>query len=273
MSNQSLVEVQKALSQAPLDPVAGQIIVNNLNTSASALAACQGTEALKLNATAATITVLVVDESGSMDEVADTVRQSLREDYLLGMTESKQAAAMTLSLLTFNNRVVSRFANQPVKDIEPDKVEYRPEGGTALYDAVLDGLTGAIKYQEDLMGAGMTNPKVIFVVFSDGADNSSRRADAGMIRKVVEREILAQRRESWVLAFVGFKTYESARTDFRKIASDMGFEAIIEVDVMGTKEERQHKVREILQLVSKSSIRQSQTTIDPNAPNSFFAVP
>lgn len=271
MKSQSLTEVKGVLSQAPIDPAVSQILIANLNASAAALAAAQGASPLALNATEATITTLVVDESGSMADVADQVRQSLKDDFLKGMAKSKQAQAMTLSLLTFNHQVMSRFANQPIEQINSSQITYYPAGSTALYDAVMDGLTGAIKYQEDLLNAGM-NAKVILVVFSDGADNSSTRARAGNIRQVIDKEILASRRESWVLAFVGFKTFEPV--DFRKIASGMGFQAILEVDLAGTEEERQHRVRQVLQIVSRSSIRQSQMTIDPNAdPNSFFSTP
>lgn len=265
----SAQDVKDVLSQAQLDQKATDIIVANLNASAAALAACQGADATKLGATEATIVTYLVDASGSMFEVEKEVQESLAE-VVVSMVESKLAAALTLSLISFNERVWVSFANKPVEEIASADIQYRADGFTALYDATLDALTGALAYEELLLRVGMST-KVIVVVFSDGADNRSHRVTAAKINKVV-RDLLATRRESWILAFVGFKTYEAGKgIDYQQIAHAMGFSALLVVDLQEPDVyKRRHAIRQVFRLTSKSVIRQSQTAIDPNAPAADF---
>lgn len=264
----SVDDVKDLFDQAPLDEDVQDIIVTNLNTSAMALAACQGTGALELGATEATIVTFVADGSGSMYEVADAVRESLKES-VEAMEESKSAAALTLSLIVFRDNVEVVFANKPVGNVIDTDIRYHADGTTALYDAVMDALTGALAYEESLLQAGLST-KVIVVVFSDGADNASRTATAAKVKAVVG-EVYG--RENWILAFVGFQTYETDRgIDYKNIAQGMGFPALLEIDLKGDIYERRHTIRNVFRLVSKSVIRKSQTAIDPDAPAAdFFA--
>lgn len=137
-----------------------------------------------------------------------------------------------------------------------------------MYDAVLDALTGALAYEESLLTAGMST-RVIVVVFSDGADNSSTRGNPSKISKLTED---LKKRENWVLAFVGFDTYETGRgTDYKAIARGIGFDALLQIDLKNSDVyKRRHAIRQTFRLVSKSVIRKSQTAIDPNAPAADF---
>ncbi len=121
------------------------------------------------------------------------------------------------------------------------------------------------------MRSGMTT-KVIVVVFSDGADNSSFRGTPDKIKTIADEVLHNEQRGNWVLAFVGFHTYEERLhgVDYRAIAQGMGFPNIQEIDLTGDVYRRRHALRQIGLLVSKSVIRKSQTVIDPNAPADFF---
>jgi len=249
---------------------ATDIVVANLNDSAMALAACQGATAFELGATETTIVVYVVDASGSMTEVASAVRDSVKE-AAEAYKETKQAAAMTLTFLAFNESDWVAFANKPVEAITDADIQYSAGGMTALYDAVLDAISGAMVYEEQLMRSGMTT-KVIVVVFSDGADNSSIRGTPKNIKTIADKLLRSEEKGNWTLAFVGFHTYEERLhgTDYRAIAKGMGFPNILEIDLTGDAYARRHTLRQVGQLVSKSVIRKSQTVIDPNAPADFF---
>lgn len=123
----SVGDVQDLFSQAQLSKDATSIVVANLNASAAALAACQGVEATQLGATEATIVVFVADSSGSMSEVSDEVRQSIGES-VGSMVESKQSAALTLTLVTFNEAAGVCFANKPVEEIQDSDILYQAGG-------------------------------------------------------------------------------------------------------------------------------------------------
>ena len=258
----------QAAEMGALSAPVHDIVVANLDTSAMALAACQGADPAALMASEATIIAFVADSSASMSEVEDAVRESLM-GAVRAIRESKGAEAVTLSLITFSDQVRVAFANKPVETIK--QVTYDTRGMTALYDAMADAITGALAYEEQLLNTGIQT-KVIIVVFSDGANNASRYATEAKVRAMAED---MRRRESWTLAFVGFETYETRDygTDFRSIAAGAGFPAVITIDLTGDEYDRRHTIRETIGMVSQSVIRRSQTTIDPNAPpDDFFAV-
>lgn len=259
------IQEAKSLISGKVGNQAEEVIVNNLNGSAAALMACQGTRPELLGSAEATIVSFVVDKSGSMSEVEEQVKESVWEN-IKAMKESKQAEAITLSLINFDNYVTPVFANQALENIQDSDVVFQSGGSTALYDAVLDALTGAITYQEMLLDAGVQT-KVIIVVFSDGADNESRRNSLSDINKLTAE---IGKREEWTLAFIGFKTYE--QVDFTAIAKGMGFPNFLQVDLTVGEYDRRHLIRKIFRLVSKSVIRTSQTQIGPNSSQNFFQV-
>lgn len=272
-STTSVKDVERLISQAQqvgaISTPVRDIVVANLNTSAMALEACQGASPEDLLATEATIVTFVVDASGSMTEAQAAVVESLNES-VLAMAESKQAEAITLSLITFSDGVSVVFANQPVDQVRPvTPADYVPSGMTALYDALLDALTGAMTYEERLLQTGIST-KVIVVVFSDGANNASRRATEAKVRTVAED---LGKRENWILAFVGFETYETYRNavDYNVIATNAGFPAVLRVDLIAGIYDRRHAIRQTFRLVSRSVIRASQQVIDASAaPADFF---
>lgn len=272
-STTSVKDVERLISQAQqagaISAPARDIVVANLNTSAMALEACQGVSPEDLLATEATIVTFVVDASGSMTEAQAAVVESLNES-VLAMAESKQAEAITLSLITFSDEVSVVFANQPVDQVRSlTAADYVPNGMTALYDALLDALTGAMTYEERLLQTGIST-KVIVVVFSDGANNASRRVTEARVRTVAED---LGKRENWILAFVGFETYETYRNavDYNIIAANAGFPAVLKVDLTAGTYDRRHALRQTFRLVSRSVIRASQQVIDASAaPADFF---
>lgn len=273
MSQQQLsaTDVAGLFSVAGVSAGVQDLLVENLNASAMALAACQGPDPVDLGASEVALVTFVTDESGSMIKVADEVRASLLESAA-AMNDSKSSSALTLSLVNFSDRVEIPFANKPVESVEEKDIVYNPGGTTALFDAVMDGLTGALAFEEQVLRTGVT-PTVIFCVFSDGADNASVRATAAKIRQVIEKEIVL-RRENWTIAFVGFETFETKLNgvDFTAVARSMGIESVITIDLKGDEYARRHKIRQTFRLVSKSVIRRSKTTVDVNAPTDFFAV-
>ena len=252
----------KTLISGKVGKQAELAIVNNLNESATALMACQGISPENLGATEATIVIFVVDKSGSMSGVEDQVEASLKES-VKAMEESKQAQALTLTLYYFDEVVNLEFANRPVEEIIPSDISYRAGNMTALYDATLDALTGALGYEEMLLNAGVST-KVILVVFSDGDDNSSRHGAFSDVKKITDE---IRKRENWILAFVGFKT---GPVDYNEVAKEMGFPTVKVIDLNKGEYGIRHAIRETFRLVSKSVIRASQTQIDPNKTSKDF---
>lgn len=120
---------------------------------------------------------IVLDESGSMYNVADDTTGALQQyvdelrkdgnDYRLSVTKFNTFAQTVIE----NQRIASltKFANT---------LNYRPNGGTALYDAIgksirsIDGQVGL-------------RDRVIMVIVTDGYENSSQTYTKARIRNMI----------------------------------------------------------------------------------------
>lgn len=137
---------------------------------------------------------LVVDRSGSMDQV--------REDAEGGVNafiqeQAKQPGQALLTLLQFDTEYELVHRGVPVAEAPPYKLE--PRGMTALLDAIGTAIneTGQrlAKLAEDER-PGL----VIFVVMTDGLENSSKEFTRSQIKKMIEHQ---QDKYGWHFNFLG----------------------------------------------------------------------
>ncbi len=139
------------------------------------------------------LTVLL-DESGSMDpRRLDTIKHY--NNFLKEQRGVDAPARMSVVAFNTSNRVLA--ANLPLRDerLELSTDNYRPLGGTALFDAINDSVDAALERQRlDPMN------KVVFVIFTDGEENSSRK-----VRNVEQiKNLLAQRQlAGWEFLYMG----------------------------------------------------------------------
>ena len=139
--------------------------------------------------------VVVVDESSSMhsrtDEVKDGFADMLTE-------QRKQPGTATMTIVKFASDVpVPLIAGQDIIDIKPMIMDsYRPNGMTALYDAIGFSITDTstqIKLKE------IEPDNVLVVILTDGQENASREFDSEAIQKLVQ----SKKDESWDFMFIG----------------------------------------------------------------------
>jgi hypothetical protein len=258
MSSKSKVEVEdlfkKAVQIDGLSQDAAGILVDNLD--ATTMLGCQGVAIDEIATDDVTLVSMVIDMSGSMASVEQAVIEGFNT-MMKAMRDSKQEESILVEAWVFNYEPRLLFGWTPVNKVPfLTSMEYEPKGGTALYDAQLNALTGIVGYGQELRNNGIRT-KCIVVVLSDGADNQSK-SSAGKVKAVAD-ELIKQ--EIYILAFAGFESGEAV--DFREIAKITGFPSIITVDSTPS------EVRRIFGQVSKSAIRISQTSINPD-PNSFF---
>lgn len=135
---------------------------------------------------------LVVDRSGSMDTVRKDaeggINTLLKEQFALD-------GKLTVTLVDFDTEIAT------VKRLADEKFTYtlRPRGGTALLDAVGGEI---VKTGEDLAKLKEKDrpAKVLFVVVTDGEENSSREYT---IEKVKEMTDTQKAKYSWDFQFIG----------------------------------------------------------------------
>jgi len=252
-SIQSLFQsAQAAPGQKGLSQAATEILIQNLTPAT--LAGTQGASYETLGGDKAFLFVPVLDMTGSMSHF----RQDVIEAYnnmLAALKGSKQADSILMSSWTFNVRSYLLHGYTPLEFVPLlDEYTYRPDDQTALYDAVLDAITGVVAYGQTLRNQG-ARIRITLVVFTDGHDNASRNS-ASRVRRVVE-DLLAM--EMYTFALVAF-----GGSFANQVAQDIGFPNVFEADADAS------SIRRTLELVSNSVIRASQTIITVT-PTGFFS--
>lgn len=137
---------------------------------------------------------LVVDRSGSMEEV--------REDAEGGVNafisqQAKEPGEALLTLVQFDTEYEFLHTGVPIQNAP--KYELVPRGMTALLDAV-----GRAMNETGERLAKMAEPDrpglVIFVVMTDGQENSSKEFNKSQIKEMIERQ---QNNYDWHFTFLG----------------------------------------------------------------------
>ena len=154
--------------------------------------------------------VLVWDESGSMAGLTQAGNDNIEEQ----LSAARDAENVKFSLWFFgthipgNSRLVVDAQNP--KSVNVKSLGYRPTGGTPLYDAV----GKAIRHVEGQMKKG---DRVLFIVFTDGHENSSTEWGKDQVGKLVAEK---EADDYWTLVFnaAGFSAW-----DAEYVARNMGF--------------------------------------------------
>jgi Mg-chelatase subunit ChlD len=236
----SRTEATARIQGARLGGDAEDVLVANLDETV--LLGCVGLAADDLDASDATIVSVVIDMSGSMSShrraVVDAFNTMQR-----ALAGAKAASAILSSAWTFNDSVKLLSGFEPV-GVKPalTTAVYRPDGGTALHDAVLAAMTGLVSYGQALWDSGVPTKRILFVL-SDGEDNASR----ARAHEVAAAARALAREEAYTLAFAAFGT-----ADHGSIARALGFTNVIAAAAT------ESEIRAVFRQVSQSVIRVSQ---------------
>ena len=152
---------------------------------------------------------VVLDRSGSMQAVRDATIEGFN-GWLADIQGS--APESITSVILFSTESLRFYDRVMAKAIRPlTREDYRPDGFTALYDAVGEAV--------DALAATMTKPKkdrALVVIITDGQENSSRQMNRETLRaKIAELEATGK----WTF------TYLSAHADAWNDAMNLGIRA------------------------------------------------
>lgn len=153
-------------------------------------------------------TVIILDRSGSME----TCRNGTVKGFNEQVQEAKKVKAdldVDVGLVQFNGQVEFTLWGRKPEQIDELRIEdYRPNGSTALYDAVgfsVDRLLDEAKnYPADT--------SYLVIIISDGEENSSKTVSKA---KLAERIQELQNTKNWTF------TYAGANFDLTKIHEDL----------------------------------------------------
>ena len=142
--------------------------------------------------------LIILDESGSMSSVRDTIIQGFNEivQTVKGIEKEFPEQEHFISLISFNglaNKLL-HFIDPASKLTEIDDKRYLPDASTPLYDAMGFGLT---KLRQTL--ENQTNYNVLVTILTDGEENASREYSGNDIKNLVE-ELKLKR---WTFTYIG----------------------------------------------------------------------
>ena len=131
--------------------------------------------------------VMILDESSSMDSIAEDMRSSINSLIREQKTVDRPCY---FTLVKFNQNVKRVLCNKNLKEVRQLTADdYSPNGTTALYDAI--GETAEwFRYERD----------VLMVVITDGQENASKKYRKSQVMQTLkEREEYA----GWSYVYLG----------------------------------------------------------------------
>lgn len=137
-----------------------------------------------------TALMLIIDQSGSMGVIREESQQAL--DGLI-KTQKEEPGKLAIKLVTFNHQVTPY---QLVDANDFEGVTLAPEGMTALHDAMGSGI---ILFSKEINELEEKPGKVIVVILTDGAENSSIEYDVDFVKQIVE----SRKKAGWEFLFLG----------------------------------------------------------------------
>lgn len=201
MTQHGLGDLDSLFQQAQQDGLSADtldLVISNLN--GPTMTQPVGQPLNQLASTEITLAMNIIDMSGSMMSHAQDLRRAYNEDYLQAMRSSPAADDILVSTILFDDRLELLHGYVALEDAaELDGRNYYPRGGTAVYDAVAQGLTNMVLYSEQLRQSGIT-VRCVVIVYSDGDDNSSQQSP----QKVKQTVLELARQEMYSFAYVGF---------------------------------------------------------------------
>ena len=156
---------------------------------------------------------VVLDRSGSMAAVADDTIGGFNQ-FLLDQKRAPGDGVLTL--VQFDNEYEFVHTAKPLADVPPlSPATFIPRGSTALLDAIARAI-GETHERIVKMPEGDRPGTVIFVILTDGHENSSREAT---LETVFARITEQQEKRGWKFIFLG------ANQDAIKSAARLGIGA------------------------------------------------
>lgn len=140
--------------------------------------------------------VFILDRSGSMASVWSDVKGSYNS-FIKKQQEIKDDVAK-LTLVAFDDNIEIAYDDVDVQFISPDLPDtIGPRGWTALLDAVGISITNL---QKKLGTSKDSKDKVLFVIQTDGQENSSKEYSFDTVRALVEK---TTKENKWDYMFLG----------------------------------------------------------------------
>lgn len=154
--------------------------------------------------------VFILDRSGSMSGLeTDTIGGY---NSMLKKQKNSTKGEVYVTTVLFDDKYELLYNDIPISRVKTltDK-EYYVRGGTALLDAVGKTIS-ELKNSRNMLAKNKRAGKVLFIIITDGLENSSKEYTYTKIKQLIE----AQKKEKWEFLFLG------ANIDAIGVAEELG---------------------------------------------------
>jgi len=137
---------------------------------------------------------LILDKSSSMGAAWDEAISGFNEQLLVLKNQANPEHKILATLIQFNGSVEVTYTESNIYDVAPlTKQTYIPDGTTAMYDAVGQGINILSSIE---LG---TEDAILVVVVTDGAENSSRTFNQEQIASLIKEKEATER---WTFVYL-----------------------------------------------------------------------
>jgi Mg-chelatase subunit ChlD len=147
--------------------------------------------------------LMILDKSSSMNYVRAATISGLNEQLasIRKASEDFDDQEQVVCFVTFSEEVdTTQLWNEKISDVEDFTTEtYRPDGWTALYDAIGMGVNKLRNQIADDLAERKAN--VVVTIFTDGHENKSKEFQTAAEVRTLTEEI--QETGQWTVAFIG----------------------------------------------------------------------
>lgn len=191
--------------------------------------------------------VLIIDQSGSMDIIADdTVGSYNTFISQQKIDQEKDGLNRLVTLVFFSTRRILAYHSVPLTEIHPlPRESYRPNGGTALLDAIGETVAELGRRLDDTNEAELPK-KVVMAIITDGQENSSTAYNKKQIKDMITN---LTEMKGWDVFFLG------ANIDAFEVGRSLG---VARANTM-TWESTGQGVKNVFAVTSESVTRASRT--------------
>ena len=141
----------------------------------------------------------VLDRSGSMSSIADDVIGGFNS-FVANQRAEGDDALITLVQFDTQDPQDYIYVNEPIGSVSDlSRLTYIPRGGTPLFDAMGQTLAKALQREVELKASGEPAEHIVFITFTDGAENASEEYDRQRVFNLVN----LKQEEGWSFVFMG----------------------------------------------------------------------
>ncbi len=195
--------------------------------------------------------LIILDESGSMDSIKETIIEGFNEivQTVKGVALQFPEQEHLISFVSFNGLAITNHLDKVgfAALNELDGSKYQPAASTPLFDAMGDSIA-ALRKETDQM----TDYNVLVTILTDGRENASKEYDGATIKKMVD-ELSAK---NWTF------TYIRADHDVENFAATISIKNTMRFNKNPADMKRMFKVEQSSRASYSMKIRKKESTRD-----------